>query len=1005
MSGQETGRRNMRTTNGDTIVHEQGAIDMPVVTVANSVLAGILATAQRLGHATAVACGDDALSYAQLIASARHNAGRLRKAGVKQGDLVLCGLSTGVELAVAWVATMLANAVLVPIDPQWPTARLAAVLQTARAPLAILASGAEWPSVLSEHGVRGLEIDTVSTGDAGPDVTALVGGSDLLYGFFTSGSTGTPKCALNHHAGVANRFSYMTRRFGEGHRVYQNSAPLFDSSIWQLLWPLTSGGVCILPDNRGHWSPEAVAHIIEHASISMTDFVPTLFKALVRSMEQGTIDRRKLQSLRYVLIGGEAIDPVSVHAFRRMLPDVRIINTYGYTEASIGMVFHEVRDEDGDAIPLGLPIDHTFVRIAGDDLSRLPDGEIGEIVAGGICVGAGYLNAAELTAKAFVRNPFADVPGEWVYRSGDLGRVRDDGLLEFLGRIDDQVKVRGVRIELGEVSTAVHQAFPQIEDACPVLVVSDSGEQSLAVAYAARQALSPRLLKQRLCEVLPASHVPQYFVHLSHMPTGSNGKTQRKEVARRVSEALQRSAHSDEPARSPLDLIIQSYREVLGIRDIDRHSHFFEYGGDSLGAVHLSLALQDRLGSAVTAGQVYRYPTPESLHEALAGSSPGEAPALRLPDIRFGNAGEPSFRSESVLLTGATGFVGIHLLERLLNRADVHVVALVRQKGSDTPYARLEDAFHKAFPHRVLDRSRVSVLGGDLSRPSLGLSESAWAQAAATIDEVIHCGADVNFLGSPSSLFDANVAGTAELIRLCNEGRAKRFHQISTMAVMRIQPGVEGQPCASGYEYTKHLADQLVHHAREQGLKARTYRLDDVLPALGSGYPNQRSLIHLFLKACLRHGVVVTGSGTVGLLPVDVLAEWMCSFVGRADSFSSLPYSVDVSAVSHVGLDEIVRFVAGKLGKDMRVVDYAAFMSCLEYDDDRDATFLRSMLVDAGDAKGLFARHPSVATSESSALGTAEWKTRFSIELEHFAPFVDYMGQIVRASPHQPVLA
>jgi thioester reductase-like protein len=400
----------------------------------------------------------------------------------------------------------------------------------------------------------------------------------------------------------------------------------------------------------------------------------------------------------------------------------------------------------------------------------------------------------------------------------------------------------------------------------------------------------------------------------------------------------------------------------------------------------------------VTAGQVYRYPTPQSLHDALTGSLSGGTPLPGLPAVQFHNDGEPRTCSQTVLLTGATGFIGIHLMERLLDRAGIHLVALVRRKGTDTPQARLERVFAEAFPGRGFDGSRVTVLCGDLACPSLGLSAPTWAHIAATVDEIVHCGADVNFLGSPSTLFDANVAGTAELIRLCDEGVPKRLHQISTLAVQRVGAHGDGRQqsvdrsCATGYEYTKHLADELVQRARDQGLRARTYRLDDVLPALETGYPNRHSLIHLFIKACMRHAVVVTGGGTVGLLPVDALAEWICSFVGSADAFSPTPHSMDVSAMRHVALEEIVRFVAGKLGRDVCVIDPASFLQCLACDEDRDAVLLRSMLVDAGGSKGPFA--PSTAaptTGCGSVLDSAQWRRRFAIELEDFSSFVRYV--------------
>jgi thioester reductase-like protein len=792
-----------------------------------------------------------------------------------------------------------------------------------------------------------------------------------------------------------NRFSYMTRRFGEGHRVYQNSAPLFDSSIWQLLWPLTCGGVAVLPQDRGHWRLEAVVEAIERFGITMTDFVPTLFKALVRSMEHGQILPHRLRSLEYVLIGGEAIDPVSVHAFRRMLPAVRIINTYGHTEASIGMVFHEVSDADGDQIPLGAPIDNTFARIIDESMREVPKGSFGEILVAGVCVGAGYLKAPELTAKAFVPNPFPDLPGETVYRSGDLGRVREDGLLEFAGRLDDQVKVRGVRIELTELNVAMRQAFSSIADVCGVVITTPLGEQSLAVAYAAGKPIALPVLRQKLLGVLPASHMPQFFLHLEKMPTGVTGKTDRKEIVRRVSSMLAQSAAADQHPQTTLGTIKAGYQAILGAQDIGDDTHFFDYGGDSLGAIHLSLALQDSLGYFVPANLIYRYPTPLSLSAALSGTLIGQTQALKLPTISFDNPRRPKAVSRHVLLTGATGFVGSYVLERLLVDTNLRISVLVRGKGGQCASERLRVSMRRAVPARVVPMERITTLEGDLARPSLGLSEQAWRALAMEVDEIVHCGADVNFLGAPTSLFDVNVQGTAELIRLCNEGAGKRLHHISSLAVRHVDPQATHADAARGYEYTKYLAEQLVADARRQGLMARVYRLDDVLPALGSGQPNERSLIHLFLKLCLRYGMAVRHSGSVGLLPVDVFAEWICSFVGEEDAFSSLPDRVNVIATCRVAIEEMTHFVAQGIGRSLRAVDYGEFLARLATDSDKDALLLRGMLPSA-DEQGFAIGATRVYGTEDSALLLPPWQSRFRLNLNDFHPFVRYMDTHMR---------
>lgn len=997
----EISRRNVpsNASNGETALHtmDNTATEHAHPVWTGSVLASILETAAATPHTPAVVSGTRTLTYQQLIDAAFANAAALADTDPRPGAFVLCGLFSDVTLPVAWLATMIAGKVLVPMDLHWPEARLQAVRSITDARCAIVAD--DDVAIAEAVGCHALTLQAPLSVHAAPawTLSTCPRGTDLLYGFFTSGSTGTPKCALNHHAGVMNRFAYMTRRFGGGHRVYQNSAPLFDSSIWQMLWPLTSGGVTVVPAARGHWSLDAAVEVIERERITMTDFVPTLFKPLVRAMAQGVIASERLSSLRYVLIGGEAIDPLSVHAFRGMLPGARIINTYGHTEASIGMVFHEVRDADGDEIPLGQPIDNTYARIVDADLAPVPDGTFGEILVAGVCVGAGYLNAPEMTRRSFIANPFADLPGPIAYRTGDRGRVRTDGLFEYGGRFDAQVKLRGVRIELDELTLAAHEAFPALHDSCALVVDLPSGESSLALAYTADAPIPSQKLRRTLATRLPPGHVPTIYTHLAAMPTGPNGKLDRREVARQILDGL--APQPTLPSQdSPLQLIKHHFHRVLGSNALEADAHFFENGGDSLAAINLALALQDAFDRPVPAGWIYRHPTPACLLRALQGQGSSLSVCITKPTLDFKPVTAPLPHTHTLLLTGATGFVGIHLLEQLLCDTAVQILALVRDRPGVSAAQRLQQVYAAAFPGRVLPTARVRVVGGDLSSPRLGLTPAEWADLAGEVDEILHCGAEVNFLGGATSLFAANVNGTAELIRMCGEGRGKRMHHVSSLAVARIEH-LSAQELADhdtlgGYEYTKYIADQLVHEAQALGLRARIYRLDEVLPALASGMPNAKSLLHLLLKSCLRHGVVTPHESSVGLLPVDAFAAWMCGFVGGDNRFGTLSACVDVTAPCQIPFEHWVRHLAEALGTPIRPVSRTQFLALLSADDDPEARLLRGMLDGSPVAASASARpHPS---PRPSALHLTPGGEQFRLDLPDFSQFVDYMGRSMR---------
>lgn len=956
---------------------------------ASSVLAMIYDAAQVNANKVAVISGDCSLSYQSLVAISVANAERLIAHGATAGDRVLCALPAGLELPVAWLASMMSGTVIIPIDAKWPLSRLRTVADSADARVAF---------VQGDHpGLRqiGLELLDVRTGAPSVAPTAPIERmpSDLMYGFFTSGSTGKPKCALNRHEGLVNRFAYMTRRFGLGHVVYQNSATLFDSSIWQMLWPLTSGGVAVLPLRSDRWDLGAAVDEIERHGATMTDFVPTLFRFLVRALQSGSIPTERLASLRNLLIGGEEIDPTAVHAFRQLLPDCKVINTYGHTEASIGMVFHEVCDDDGDHIPLGLPIDNTYVRVVDEHMQPVTAGEVGEIVVAGVCVGAGYLNEPRLTEKAFVPNPFTDLSGPLVYRTGDYGRWRADGLLEYSGRTDDQVKVRGVRIELGEISTAMKAAFPVVQDALALAVPNPMGDSYIALVYAAAEPIDMILVRRELSRQLPLSHVPQVIAHYPSFPVSPNGKTDRRLLIEDIC-ARSRVSQATADQGSMVERILQCYHLVLMNGRVHAESNFFELGGDSLAAISLSLMLSECFGVPVQAATIYQYPSPKALMDFLNGSADSDRGEVILPSVDYNNADRPPQTSSHVLLTGATGFVGIHVLDRLLSSTDLRVTLILRGGTREKALARLAENYREAFGGRLLQSGRVEVVLGDMELPALGLEEATWKMLANRVDEVIHCAAAVHFLSCASRLFAANVSGTAELIRFCGDTKAKRLHHVSTLAARFSDANGEMHDAGrlddalakrmGGYGYTKYLADQLVMAARSKGLAANIYRLDDILPAIRGGHANKQSLVHLLITQCLQLGIAPKSCGSLGLLPVDSLAQWLCSFVGSEERFSVAPPLVDVTGRYFIEFAQLIEYIGAKMGRAVEVQPYRNFLSELQMQNQYEARLLHEMLPKSGDERMVFGTGPARPSTDAGLVTNAALLTSTLKDLSDF---------------------
>ncbi|RJG15048.1 NAD-dependent epimerase/dehydratase family protein [Massilia cavernae] len=463
---------------------------------------------------------------------------------------------------------------------------------------------------------------------------------------------------------------------------------------------------------------------------------------------------------------------------------------------------------------------------------------------------------------------------------------------------------------------------------------------------------------------LPMTHIPQLVLCLPALPISPNGKVDRKRVAEQLS-ALWAPAEAEAPGTQAcmLDRIVTCYRSVLLDNDVGPDGNFFDHGGDSLAAVNLSLMLARTIDRTVAVTALYRYPTPRALDGFLSGCGTVGGDECALPEVEFSNRGAPAAVSRKLLLTGATGFIGIHLLGRLVATTTLAITVLLRGASAEAALARLAAAYRRAHPGQTLPHERIEVLLGDLVQPGWGLSEQAWRYHTQAIDEVVHCGAEVNFLFHASQLFAVNVGGTLALIRFCDEGKVKQLHHISSMAA-KLAP-TTGKALsfadasalgATGYGYTKYLSDHLVASAQAQGLAARIYHVDDVLPSIGTGLANSQSLAHILLMHCLQHGLAPQGCGDLGLLSADALAQWLCGFIGTRERFAAAPPVLDVIGQQLVPFDQLVRSVATKLERSAVPIAYDAFLAFLKQLDHSGAALLHDILPPAGGARVAFTK-------------------------------------------------
>ena len=540
----------------------------------------------RTPNAPAVVCGEVELTYAELNARANQVAAALRARGVGPGAYVPLLMPGGIEVVIGMLAVMKAGAAFVPLDLDWPVERIRSALRELPPGPALMGPRLPFGEALLERAVLRVDplVGGAEAGDGRANLDLAAEAEAPIYAIFTSGSTGLPKAAVVPHRGITNRLLWMNEFFGPATAaaVLQTTRHVYDSAVWQLFWPLINGGKTVLPGPGAEGSAETLAQLIERHQVTITDFVPSVFNALVPQMVAAAPLRQQLRSLRAIVVGGEEITPATTYQFMAAFPDVRVINLYGPTEASIGCICYEVTGSEGDAIPIGRPIANVRVLVLDPDRNPVPVGVAGELYLGGACVGLGYLNDPEKTRANFVDSPCPELGGGKLYRTGDRVRYRPDGPLEFLGRMDQQVKLRGLRIELGEIESALDQ-HPAVHESVVLLREDTPGDKRL-VGYLvpAGPVPSSNELRGFLSRTLP-EYMAAYNLRTASRAASLvwwQGVSRSPARPDYTGPAL---ADVGEEPRTPTEATIAGiWSEVLKLERVGIHHNFFELGGHSL---------------------------------------------------------------------------------------------------------------------------------------------------------------------------------------------------------------------------------------------------------------------------------------------------------------------------------------------------------------------------------------------------------------------------------------
>ncbi len=573
-------------------------------------------------HPDAIAathCGQQ-WTYRELNARANRLGRALQARGLRRESVVGVVSERNLNWVAAVLAVFKAGGVYLPIEPHFPPDRIAAMLSRAECGLVLTEAGSTTAlerALESLPGVQTLFISEACDEDHDDgDLGVAVSPDQLAYIYFTSGSTGEPKGAMCEHAGMLNHLyaKIDDLEIGEGQVVAQTAPQCFDISLWQLVSALLVGGQTLLVEQEAILDVQRFVDKIIDARAAVLQVVPSYLEVIVSYLE---LHHRELPDLRYVSVTGEALKKELTHRWFAVNPTSKLVNAYGLTETSDD-TNHEVMDREpaSERVPLGAPISNVHVYVVDEHLSPVPLGAPGAIVFSGVCVGRGYVNDPERTRLAYLADPHRE--GQRLYRGGDYGRWLPGGKLEYLGRRDSQVKIRGFRIEIGEIENTLLR-IPGIRDGAVIAAERAEHSKQLMAFYSGERPLDPGVLRGRLAESLPEYMVPAAFHWRENLPLTANGKVDRKALTALASGLSTAEADYQAPATPTEKRLAAAWSRVLGVpqRQIGRRDHFFDWGGTSLSAVKLAIAL-DR---AVSLKEVTRHPVLADLAAVIDGRS------------------------------------------------------------------------------------------------------------------------------------------------------------------------------------------------------------------------------------------------------------------------------------------------------------------------------------------------------------------------------------------------
>jgi nonribosomal peptide synthetase DhbF len=859
--------------------------------------------AEQTPEAAAVVFEQQQLSYGELNRRANRLAHHLISEGVGPENVVALALPRSPEMVIALLATAKAGAAYLPLDLDYPPERLAFMLKDAN-PSCLIAS-AEARAKLP-NSTRHIVLDDLATTEcldrcleSNPtksDRVRPLHPENLAYIVYTSGSTGEPKGVVVTQAALANKIITVAAKLEVSQEtIYAATTSVgFDPFIEQVFCPLCAGARVLIVPDRVRDGGQLRRYLSEH-QVSIVDLTPALVENLLEGDSENLLERDS-EDISTLIIGGDVLTSNVAKKVRDSAVARRILNFYGPTEACIDAAAYVIGEVSSSAtVPIGSPLPNYQLYVLDEHIRPLPAGVRGELYIAGSGLARGYLQRPGLTAERFVANPFGPA-GSRMYRTGDLARWGTDGTLEFIGRSDRQIKVRGCRVEPGEIEAALRRCGG-VTNAVVISTAGRDGKTQLIAYCTANRYSDSQALLEELRRTLPEHMIPSSLMVLPVLPLLPGGKIDRNALP--VPDFAATAAYRH-PQTAEEQALCDLFANVLGVKRVGLDDNFFELGGHSMAMLRLLARIQSFFNIDIPLPEFFANPTAANVALRMQQRrSPAHLDEHEEPFIDLNREAvlDASFARNlptrtptnfaNVLLTGASGFLGTFLLAELLATSESQVSCLVRTpdvKAGKAKLIRQLLQMHGFFDEHLSDR--IVVIPGDLSQPRLGLSEKQFERVSEEVDVIYHSAAVVNAIYPYDALKPVNVVGTLEVLRMAVTARLKPFHFISTLSVTEPDPPGKGpwvireedplppwEHLHSGYEQSKWVAEKLVTQAAQRGVPTTVYRPAFITGDTKTGIGNSADLFWQFIRSCAETSCFPDIDFEMNMVPVDYVSK------------------------------------------------------------------------------------------------------------------------------------